>query len=274
MHVHTQVSSNWTNPTKTHACGPFGFVLLQAPCLASQKNKINSRYWLAQAYQNIYKCIWQFTYVSPRSELSQTYCQCFCVCLYWFLVTALRSPPRAHAWRCQKSQGSSRAALCCVTPDEFIAAIFPGEGIVKACWEASQQCIFKAISWHLTRNTNPTQFSLLVMFVFPCSPRRLSQERLLSHLLKSEIAACFPSHKCSRSRALSNAGQPASPRPIPVTCLWPTKTESWRGDARGCSWTSPEAGAPLMPRKVPPRSAPAVPALTGPSTGLGLSITI
>lgn len=193
MLVHTQVSSHWTNPTKSYTCGPFGFILLQAPCLASQRNKINSRYWLAQAYQNIYKCIWQITYASPRTELSQTCCQCFCAPFSWFPGTALRSPPSAHAWSCQEQLQSS--SLCCVTPDEFIVVIFPGEGIVKACWEASQQCIFKAISWHLTRNTNPTQLSLLVMFRFPCSPRRLSQERLLSHPLKSEIAACFPSNK-------------------------------------------------------------------------------
>jgi len=59
------------------------------------------------------------------------------------------------------------------------------------------------------------------MFVFPCSPHRLSQERLLSHLLQSGIAACFPcfpSDKRSSSGALSNAGQPASPRPVTVTC--------------------------------------------------------
>lgn len=102
---------------------------LRAPCLASQKNKINSRYWLAQAYQNIYKCIWQFTYVSPHGELSQSCCQHCCLALPRFPGTALPSPPLPGD--AKESPGSSRAALCCVMPEEFIPAFFPGEGIVK-----------------------------------------------------------------------------------------------------------------------------------------------
>lgn len=158
--VHTQVSSNQTNPTKIHPFGPFGFLLQQAPCLVSQKTKINSRSWLAQAYQNIYKCIYGNLHaaahaagwaeaavrVSGQPSLVPRHCPWFCSL----------SPQQGMPGAWQQHRQSS----CCTSPGGFTAAILPGEGMVNACWEASHQCILKAISWHLTRNTNPTQFSL------------------------------------------------------------------------------------------------------------------